>query len=186
VARCIVFSAIGGTGKTTVARNLQRTSRTTFTFSTSATTRKPRPGEKHGRDYYFLTVPQFKKHIRNNDFIEYEEVFEDTYYGTLEKEVEKGTKEQPVILDIDVLGAKNVKEQYGDNALLIFLEPPSKKELKRRLKKRGDSKESIQRKLRRASLENDNKHFFDHIVINDDLKQTVKTIDTYIQQFLQK
>lgn len=185
MTRCIVFSAIGGTGKTTVARNLQKTSDITFKFSTSATTRQPRPHEKHGEDYYFLSVEEFKKNIEENNFIEYEEVFEDTYYGTLKKEVEKGTKKQPVILDIDVLGAKNVKKQYGDQALLIFLEPPSKKELKRRLKKRGDSEKSINQRLNRADLETEQKYYFDHIVVNDNLNETVKQIDNLITDFLQ-
>mgnify|MGYP006271155793 CR=1 FL=1 len=181
MARCIVFSAVGGTGKTTVIQNLQKRG-LSLQFSISATTREPRNGETHGEEYYFLSVEEFENKIERNEFLEYEEVFDGCYYGTLKKEVDKGTPERPVVLDIDVLGAENVKQIYGDDALLLFLEAPSKAELRRRLEKRGDSKESINKKLERASLEKDKKEIFDHVIVNDELERCVDKVQELLDE----
>ena len=133
--KLVIFSAPSGSGKTTVVRHLLETN-TDLAFSVSATTRKKRPNEIHGKDYYFLTIEEFEEKIKSDAFLEYEQVYDGLYYGTLKSEVERiWSLGKSVIFDVDVVGGLNIKKIYGKKALAVFLRPPSIAELMDRLKK---------------------------------------------------
>ena len=135
--KLIVFSAPSGSGKTTIVRYLLAQEELKLDFSISATSRSPRPEEVHGRDYYFLDLPEFKKKIKNDEFLEWEEVYTDNFYGTLRSEVDRiWAKGRNVIFDIDVVGGLDIKSIYPEETLAVFVKPPSIEELKIRLKKR--------------------------------------------------
>ena len=155
-------------------------------FSVSATTRLPRQGEIDGREYYFLTKDQFRKKVRNDEFLEWEEFYNGTMYGTLkahvESELEKGYF---IMLDVDVLGALNVKSIYGDDALTIFIKPPSMDVLEDRLRNRGtESKESLKTRLDRAGKEITYADKFDRIVVNDEIETAYSEIKEAVQNFI--
>lgn len=155
-------------------------------FSVSATTRKPRKGEKEGVHYHFLSEEEFKKRINKGDFLEWEEFYNGTLYGTLrsnvEKELEKGYF---ILLDIEVLGALNVKKIFGDEALAIFIQPPSLDVLKKRLSKRGtEDNQTLQTRIDRAKKEMAFAGHFDHIVINDDLEMAYSRIKELVTNFI--
>lgn len=155
-------------------------------FSVSATTRKPRPGEKDGREYHFITPEHFSDKIEKNDFLEWEEFYNGIRYGTLRSDVEfQLNKGYFILLDIDVLGALNIKKIYGDEALSLFLVPPSIDELKKRLKKRGtESDESLKTRLERAEKEIKYADRFDLIVENDDLQIAYKNVKEAVKNFM--
>ncbi len=188
LGKIIVLSAPSGCGKSTIIKSILETHKIELSFSVSATNRDPRPGEKNGISYYFLTTEEFQNSVKNGEFIEWEEVYPGRYYGTLRREVDKLIEDgKNVILDIDVKGAVNVKKIYGDNALTIFVQPPSIDELRKRLEGRGsDSKEVIDTRIGRAEYELSFANKFDVSIVNDILDdaviQTVNTICNFINK----
>ncbi len=168
--KILIITAPSGAGKTSITTYLLSTF-PRLTFSVSAATRKPRSNEIDGRDYYFISPEDFKQKIQNNEFIEWEMVYEGKYYGTLRSEIERIWQYGKIpVLDIDVKGAIHVQQQYPDKTCSIFIEPPSIEELKRRLKERGtESEESLNARVNKAAYEISFKHSFNHIVVNQDL-----------------
>jgi guanylate kinase len=180
----IVLTAPSGAGKTTIAHRVLE-AMPDLQFSVSATTRAARPDETNGEDYHFLSTEEFERRIEAGDLLEYEEVYPGQFYGTLQSEVETRAEEGPVLLDIDVNGARNVKRLYGDDALLLFVAPPSLDELKRRLEGRGtEDRESLRDRLNRAERELETADACDAVVVNDDLETAVEETLTRIRQFL--
>lgn len=181
----VIFSAPSGAGKTSVVKRLLKHF-PQLEFSISACTRGKRKGEVDKKDYYFLTVEDFKKKIKQNEFIEWEEVYPAQFYGTLRSEVyriwEKGSN---VIFDVDVLGGLNIKKQFDKQALSIFIKPPSIKELEKRLVNRSsDSKENIQKRVAKAELEMGYAEQFDDVIINKDLDVATKEAINAVSRFL--
>lgn len=174
--KLIVFSAPSGSGKTTIVRHLLAQPELNLAFSVSATSRPRRPREKHGEHYYFMSVSQFKQHIRNEDFLEWEEVYRDNFYGTLKSEVERLWAEgRNVIFDIDVAGGLRIKRKYPDRTLAVFVKPPSVDELKIRLKKRStESDDKINMRIAKASVELATAPQFDTIIKNYDLDTALR------------
>ncbi len=187
MAKLIIFSAPSGSGKSTLIRYLLNQD-LNLHFSISATSRKPRGDEKDGVEYYFLTPDEFRKHISNNDFLEYEEVYEDNFYGTLKSEVEnKLAQGKNVVFDVDCIGGINIKNYYKDKALSIFVMPPSVETLRQRLEKRGtDSPEIIDNRLAKAEYEMSFAPQFDAIIHNDDFDRAKTETMQLIRQFLAK
>ncbi len=185
--KLIVFSAPSGAGKTTLVHWLMNEI-PGLVFSVSATSRKMRPGEVNGKDYYFLTADEFKEKIKNNEFVEWEEVYENQFYGTLASEVERLRNEgKNVVFDVDVMGGMNIKKMYGDDALSIFIMPPSVEELERRLRNRNtETDESIKKRIGKAKYEMQFAGKFDKIVVNDDLEEAKKEIKNIVEEFLNK
>jgi len=180
----IVLTAPSGAGKTTIAHRVLE-AMPAMQFSVSATTRSPRPDETDGEDYHFLSPEEFRDRIEAGDLLEYEEVYPDQFYGTLRSEVEDRAEETPVLLDIDVNGALNVKRTFGDDALVLFIAPPSVDELKRRLEGRGtENLESLQNRIDRAEQELATADACDAVVVNDDLDAAVEETLTRIRRFL--
>ena len=177
-----IFCAPSGSGKSTMVNHLLTKHPNLFELSISCTTRAPRGQEVHGREYYFLTVDEFKNRIANNDFVEYEQVYEGLYYGTLKEEIERIEKAgKQVLFDVDVKGGINLKNILGDRATSIFICPPSVEELRRRLVGRGDtSPEMIEKRLAKAEEELSYKQQFDRIVVNDDLHRAYEQLDAII------
>ena len=182
--KIIVLTAPSGAGKTTIARYLmERVER--LRFSVSATTRAPRENEVHGRDYFFLDGEEFDRLVAEDAFIEHEEVYEGRCYGTLRSELEKTAREGAALLDIDVKGAINVKRMYGDQALTIFIQPPSLAALAQRLHARGtESDERIAARLERAKMELEYVHEYDAVVVNDALDEAVAETVALVESFL--
>ncbi len=183
--KLIIFSAPSGTGKTTIVKHLL-TKDFNMEFSISATTRTPRGQEKNGIDYYFLTPDEFRKKINADELLEWEEVYTDKYYGTLKSEVERITsKGNNIVFDVDVVGGLNIKKMYGDQAIAIFIKPPSVEELKNRLLIRGtDSMEVIQQRLDKAEEEISYANGFDEIIVNDKLENAINEVETVLSNFL--
>ena len=180
----VVLTAPSGAGKTTIAHRVLA-SMPSMQFSVSATTRSPRPDETDGEDYHFLSPEEFRARIEAGDLLEYEEVYPDQFYGTLRSEVENRAEQNPVLLDIDVKGALNVKDIYGDDALVLFIAPPSVDELRRRLEGRGtEDRKSLQDRLNRAERELETADACDAVVVNDELDVAVEETLTRIRQFL--
>lgn len=175
--KLIIFSAPSGSGKSTLINHLMSVS-DKFEFSISATSRAPRGNEQNGKEYYFLSPEEFKTKIANKEFLEWEEVYPDKFYGTLLSEVERINNAGKVaIFDVDVKGGVNIKRFYKKHALSVFIKPPSIKELKRRLVGRGtDTAEVIKSRIRKASMELTYAKRFDKVVINDDLEKAKKNI----------
>ena len=183
--KVIIFSAPSGSGKSTiVSALLARLDR--LEFSISATSRAPRGEEQHGREYYFLTGEEFMRRVERGDFVEWEEVYAGTHYGTLRSEVERIWAAGNVILfDIDVKGGINLKRKFGGDALSIFIMPPSIEELERRLLKRGtESAETIRKRIERAELELSFAPQFDKVIVNDDLEKAIDETQKAIEAFL--
>ena len=157
-------------------------------FSISATSRPPRGTEKHGVEYFFLTPDEFRKRIDDNEFLEYEEVYKDRYYGTLKSQVEEQLKAgQNVIFDVDVVGGCNIKKYYGDKALSLFVQPPSVEELRHRLTGRGtDAPEVIESRIAKAEYELSFAPKFDKVIINDDLETAKAEALRIIKEFLHR
>jgi guanylate kinase len=169
--KLIVFSAPSGSGKTTIVRHLLGIPELNLEFSISATSREPRGEEIHGKDYYFISLTDFKNHIKNNDFLEWEEVYRDNFDGTLKSEIERiWALGKNVIFDIDVAGGLRIKSKFPQETLAVFVKPPSIDELKIRLKKRStESDEKINMRIAKASVELATAPQFDKIIKNYDL-----------------
>jgi guanylate kinase len=157
-------------------------------FSISACSRAPRPNEVDGKDYYFLSVEDFKNRIDAGDFIEWEEVYKDHFYGTLKSEVERLWKlNKTVVFDVDVFGGINLKSYFGENALSFFIQPPSIETLEQRLRNRKtESEDKIQTRLKKASEELKMSNRFDRIVVNDNLGLTIDEVEEYVKEYLKK
>ena len=185
--KLIIFSAPSGTGKSTIINWLmQEHSELKMAFSISCTSRAPRGTERNGVEYFFLTPDEFRSRIEAGEFLEYEEVYTDRYYGTLKSQVERQCDAgQNVVFDVDVKGGCNIKQHYGDKALSIFIMPPSVDELRRRLESRAtDAPEVIDQRIARAEFEIGFADKFDKIVVNDDLDKAKKEVLGIIKQFL--
>ena len=183
--KVIIFSAPSGAGKTTLVRHVLQ-SGLPLAFSVSACTRPIRQGEIHGKDYYFMTVPEFRKHIEQNDFVEWEEVYAGSFYGTLRSEISRiWDAGCHVLFDVDVKGGLSIKKQFDAKALAIFVKPPSVKELKRRLLARStDSEEIIRQRIDKAAYELGFAPQFDCIVINDRLEDAQNESVELIRAFI--
>ena len=170
--KLIVFSAPSGSGKTTIVRHLLSKEDLNLEFSISAASRASRGEEVNGKDYYFMSTEEFKKHIKNEDFLEWEEVYRDNFYGTLKSEVERiWAKGKNVIFDIDVAGGLRIKHKFPEETLAVFVKPPSVDELKRRLKERStESEDKINMRIAKASVELATAPQFDVIIKNYDLE----------------
>ncbi|HCT31081.1 MAG TPA: guanylate kinase [Bacteroidales bacterium] len=183
--KLLIFSAPSGSGKTTIVRHLLQKF-PNIEFSISACSRPMRNGETHGKDYYFLSVDEFKNRIANNEFIEWEEVYTDSYYGTLKSEIERiWAKKNVVIFDVDVKGGINLKKIFGDNALSIFVMPPSVEDLKLRLVNRNtETEESLKKRVGKAAEEMTYANQFDKILINEILEKSFIEAETLVQNFI--
>lgn len=184
--RLIIFSAPSGSGKSTIINWLMQHEELRMAFSISCTSRAPRGTEQDGVEYFFLTPEEFRQKIANDEFLEYEEVYEDRFYGTLKAQVEKQSAAgQNVVFDVDVKGGVNIKEYYGDRALSIFIQPPSIEELRRRLEGRGtDAPEVIEQRIARAEFELSFATKFDCVIVNDDLNKAQQEAYDKIKAFL--
>jgi guanylate kinase len=185
--KCLIFSAPSGAGKTTLVHYLLRNI-TDLEFSVSATSRGPRGREEDGVDYHFLSIADFKKRIENEEFIEWEEVYEDNFYGTLKSEVQRAWKQgKTVVFDVDAEGGINLKKIFGKNALSIFVKPPSLFVLEQRLRdRRTETEESIQRRLSKAQGELDKAVHFDYILMNDSLEKACLEAQDLVNKFIAK
>lgn len=184
--KLIIFSAPSGSGKTTLVRHILKTLPEHIEFSISATSRPKRGVEENGKDYYYLSVEEFKQKVANNEFLEWEEVYAGTHYGTLRSEVERiWAKGKAVIFDIDVEGGLNLKSQFGGDALAIFVMPPSIKILEERLHSRStDSKESIARRISKAEKELKTAELFDTFILNENLQEAFVKAEEVVMEFL--
>ena len=185
--KLIIFCAPSGSGKSTLVQWLMSTHpELRLTFSISCTSRSPRGAERHGVEYFFLSPEAFKEKIAQGEFLEYEEVYHDRFYGTLKSQVENQTAQgENVIFDVDVKGGCNIKAYYGQRAMSIFIQPPSLEVLRERLTSRGtDSPEAIEERLAKASYELSFAPRFDHIVVNDDLEKAKAAVLQLVTAFL--
>ena len=185
--KLIIVSAPSGSGKSTIVNWLmQEHPEMKLSFSISCTSRAPRGIEQNGVEYFFLTPEEFKKKIQNDEFLEYEEVYENRFYGTLKSQVEHQAEAgQNVVFDVDVKGGVNIKRFYGDKALSLFIQPPSIEELRRRLEGRGtDTPEAIEQRLAKAEYELTFAPQFDHIVVNDDVQAAKEETLRLVSDFL--
>ena len=185
--KLVIFSAPSGAGKTTIVKHLLSLD-LNFGFSISATTRKARETEQNGKDYYFLTPEEFKDKINNGEFLEWEEVYPDCFYGTLKSEVSRICKNgQNILFDVDVVGGSNIKKFYGDKVLAVFIQPPSIKELENRLLARStDCIEVIKQRIAKAEYELTFVNLFDVIIINDQLKAALLEAEEKVTEFLER
>ena len=185
MGKLIIFSAPSGSGKTTIVRKLlERMPQ--LEFSISATSRAPRGTERNGVDYYFLSAEEFRKAVGEGRFVEWEEVYAGTCYGTLRSELERiWSKGHTILFDVDVMGGINLKRIFGRDACSIFIMPPSIEELERRLQQRGtDAPEVIARRVAKAGFELTKAPEFDHTVVNDQLDTAVAEVETIVRDFL--
>ena len=187
--RLIIFSAPSGSGKSTIVQYLMKEHpELNLAFSISCTSRAPRGTEQNGVEYFFLTPEEFRQKIENDEFLEYEEVYENRFYGTLKSQVDNQTaKGENVVFDVDVKGGCNIKKFYGDEALSIFIQPPSVEELRRRLVGRAtDAPEVIEQRLAKAEYELTFADQFDHVVVNDNLAEAEAETLKLVEEFLAK
>jgi len=185
--KLIIVSAPSGSGKSTIVQWLMHEyPELRLYFSVSCTSRAPRGTEQNGVEYFFLTPEEFKAKIDAGEFLEYEEVYHDRFYGTLKSQVERQRDAgQNVVFDVDVKGGVNIKKFYGDEALSLFIQPPSVEELRRRLEGRGtDTQEAIENRLAKASYEMTFAPQFDHVVVNDDLTTAKQQVLSIVKAFL--
>lgn len=185
--KCIIFSAPSGAGKTTIVHYLLKQD-LGLEFSVSACSRDPRDNEVDGKDYYFLGIDGFRKKINENAFVEWEEVYTNNFYGTLKSEMERIWNEgKTVIFDVDVIGGLNLKKQFGDDALAVFVQPPSYDELEKRLRGRStESEEKINQRMEKANKELSFAEKFDMILINDDLTTACNKAEEVVRRFLKQ
>ena len=185
--KLLVFSAPSGSGKTTIVRHLLTQEDLNLEFSISSTTREPRGEEVNGKDYYFISLQNFKKHIKAEEFLEWEEVYRDNFYGTLKSEVERiWAKGKNVIFDIDVAGGLRIKSKFKQETLAVFVKPPSIDELKIRLKKRStETDDKINMRIAKASVELATAPQFDKIIKNYDLEVAKKEAYLLVKAFLE-
>ncbi len=183
--KLIIFSAPSGAGKTTIVHKVLQNI-DNLEFSISACSRTKRVGETNGKDYYFLTPQIFKLKIQNNEFLEWEEVYMNKFYGTLYSEIDRIAKNgNHAIFDVDVIGGLNIKEKFNERALAIFVKPPSIEELRQRLIKRGtDSMESISQRIEKAETELKQAYKFDRIILNDELQKAVDEAIKMVADFI--
>lgn len=183
--KVIIFSAPSGAGKTTVVRHLLQ-SRNDLAFSVSATTREPRGGEVDGKDYHFISKADFEAKVQEQAFVEWEQVYSGSYYGTLKSEVERiWAQGKHVLFDVDVVGGVNLCKIYGQKALGIFIKPPSIEVLAERLAKRGtESPEKLKERVAKAERELAYEAEFNAVLVNDDLNTTLKTAEDLVSAFL--
>ena len=185
--KMLIVSAPSGSGKSTIVQWLMKEHpELRLYFSISCTSRAPRGTEQHGVEYFFLTPDEFKAKIANNEFLEYEEVYENRFYGTLKQQVERQREAgQNVVFDVDVKGGVNIKKYYGDEALSLFIQPPSVDELRRRLEGRAtDTAEAIEQRLAKAEYEMTFASQFDRIIVNDDLETAKQEALQVVKEFL--
>ena len=184
--KLLVFSAPSGSGKTTIVRHLLTKEDLNLEFSISAATRDPRGEEVNGKDYYFMSIEEFKKHIKADDFVEWEEVYRDNFYGTLKSEVERiWAKGKNVIFDIDVAGGLRIKSKFPQETLAVFVKPPSVDELKRRLKERStESDDKINMRIAKAHVELATAPQFDTIIKNYDLDVAKEEAYQLVKEFV--
>jgi guanylate kinase len=185
--KLLIFSAPSGSGKTTLVKHLLNEFKT-LAFSVSATSRNKRTGEKQGKDYYFIDAENFRKKIEADLFLEWEEVYAGVFYGTLFEEVERlRNKGKHVVFDVDVVGGLNIKKQYGEQALAVFIKAPSLEVLAERLRHRStDSEESIVKRLEKAKWETGFEDQFDYVLVNDNLKEAQEKMRQIVADFIQK
>ena len=184
--KAIIFSAPSGSGKTTIVRHLLGIDKLNLEFSISATSREKRGEEINGKDYYFLSTKEFKNKIKNDSFLEWEEVYRDNFYGTLKTEVERiWAQGKHVIFDIDVSGGLRIKRKFPNETLAVFVKPPSIDELKIRLKKRKtESADKINMRIAKASAELATAPLFDVIIENDNLEKALAEAETLVSEFI--
>ncbi|MBQ2549943.1 MAG: guanylate kinase [Bacteroidales bacterium] len=183
--KVLIFSAPSGSGKSTIVNHILSL-HPEVEFSVSATSRAPRGSEVHGVEYYFLSEDEFREKIARDEFVEYEEVYAGSFYGTLKEEVKRiWAKDHVIIFDVDVKGGVNLKKYFGDKALSVFIQAPSIEELRRRLEKRGtDSPEAIDRRVAKAEEEMTYAPLFDRVLVNDDLETAFKEAEEMVDKFL--
>ena len=183
--KLFIFTAPSGAGKTTIVKHLLQKYEG-LAFSVSATTRQPRAHETHGKDYYFLSVEEWHQRIENGEFLEWEEVYENQYYGTLKSEVERlWALGKAVVFDIEVKGATNIKKYYGEQACAIFVKPPSPEILFERLRNRKtESEDSLRKRIARAAEELTYENTFDIVLLNDILEETLEQAEKIIEKYL--
>lgn len=186
--KLIIYSAPSGSGKTTVVKHLLETMPDKLGFSVSATTRKPRPGEVDGREYHFLSIEEFEQKVEAGEFLEHEEVYAGILYGTLWSEVRKiWSENKAVVFDVDVQGGLSLKRRFKDNALAVFLRPPSVDVLMERLTKRSTEIEHhIQERVAKANFELSFENQYDVVVVNDVLEETFVRCENIVNDFLAK
>lgn len=186
--KLIVFSAPSGSGKTTIVKHLLAQKELDLAFSISATSREKRGQEIDGKDYYFISADEFKAHIKNDDFLEWEEVYQNNFYGTLKSELERIWNDgKHAIFDIDVVGGLAIKYKYPNKTLAVFVQPPSLEEMERRLRKRNtDSEKRILERVTKAKREMKFSPDFDVILINDDLETAKKEAYLLVKDFIEK
>lgn len=187
MGKLVIFSAPSGSGKTTIVRELLKRF-DCFEFSISATSRMPRGEERDGVDYYFLSNDEFRARVERDEFVEWEEVYAGTCYGTLRSEMERiWSKGNVILFDVDVMGGINLKHLFGDDACSVFIMPPSVEELERRLRGRGtDAEDVIRKRIDKAEFELSKASEFDFTVVNDDLQEAVGETVEIITNFLKK
>ena len=182
--KLLVFSAPSGSGKTTLVQHLL-TQKLPLGFSISATSRAPRGKEKDGVDYHFLSLKDFREKINQQAFVEYEQVYEGAFYGTLKSELNSLIENNNIIFDVDVVGAESLKNYFGDKSLSVFIAPPSIEELENRLISRAkNNKEEINQRINKAKKEMNKKNSFDTILINDDLNKAKNNLSKIVSDFL--
>lgn len=183
--KIIIFSAPSGSGKSTIVNHLLN-KYPELEFSVSATSRSPRGDEQHGKEYYFYSTDEFRELISQNAFIEYEEVYSGSYYGTLRSEIERiWAKGHTILFDIDVKGGVNLKRLFKESALAVFIKAPSIEELRERLIHRGtDSDEAIEKRVAKAKEELEYEKYFDKVLINDILDRTLREAEIITEEFL--
>jgi len=186
--KTVIITAPSGAGKTTIVKNLLNIEDLELEFSISACTRPRREGEVNGRDYYFMSADTFKDKIEEDEFIEWEEVYKNSYYGTLKSEINRiWRKKHNILFDVDVMGGITLKQIFGKDAFSLFIMPPSLDVLKQRLEARGkDSLQSLENRINKASLEIKYAPRFDKVIINDDLQETLKEAELTVREFLGK
>ena len=185
--KLVIFSAPSGSGKTTIVRHLLETLPNQLSFSVSACTRSPRAHEVHGTDYYFLSAEEFKKHIAQNDFAEWEEVYQGNYYGTLKSEIQRiWDSGKSVIFDVDVKGGLKLKEAYGDTALAVFVKVNSPEEIQKRLNSRQtETAATLATRLGKIQYEMSFEKEFDYVLVNDVLETALQEAEQVITDFIQ-
>ena len=185
--KCIILCAPSGAGKTSITKYLLQ-QELGLEFSISACNREPRNGETDGVDYHFLTTDSFKNRIENDEFVEWEEVYKDNFYGTLKTEINRiWNSGRNVIFDVDVEGGLSLTKHFGEKALAIFIKPPSVEALEERLRSRGtENEEKIKKRLAKAEKELEYSKWFDHIIINDNLDNAQQEVFTLVKSFLKK